>query len=317
MEKKLLILGGTGFLGRHVCEKVERLKWRATVPTRRRLHAQAILMLPMITPLEADVHDEATLAQLVAGHDAVLNLIGTLHGDEAEFERAHVGFAEKLARACGSAGVRRIVHLSALGADENAPSMYQRSKARGEAKLRQASPPLAWTILRPSVMFGREDNFLNLFARLNRRFLGIPLAGANAKFQPVWVQDVAEAALRCVQRDASIGQTYEAVGPGVWTLRELVELAGRLSGRPRRVVALSEGMGRTLASVLSLAPGEPMLSHDNLESMKSDNVASGRLPGLEALDIAPSELQAVARGYLGPHSWENRFLDWRKTAGRF
>lgn len=318
MEKKLLILGGTGFVGRHVCEKVERLKWRATVPTRRLVNARPILMLPMITPIEADVHgDEASLARLISGHDAVVNLIGILHGDQAAFERVHSEFPKKLARACIAVGVRRIVHISALGADRDAPSMYQRSKAHGEAQLHLLSPQLDITILRPSVMFGEGDNFLNTFVKLQQRLPVIPLASANAKFQPVWVQDVAEAVVRCLQRDAAVGQTYEACGPKVWSLRELVEFAGRLSGDPKPIFAVSERVGRLQAALCGLMPGDPVLSRDNLDSMKVDNVASGRLPGLEALDIRPSHLEAVVRGYLGPHSWDNRLIDYRKTAGRF
>ncbi|MEO8249404.1 MAG: complex I NDUFA9 subunit family protein [Burkholderiales bacterium] len=315
--KKILILGGTGFVGRHVCEKIERLQWRATVPTRRLGNAQQVQMLPMVTPVEADVHDEARLARLVAGHDAVVNLVGVLHGDKAAFHKAHAEFPKKLAHACDAAGVRRIVHLSALGADANGPSMYQRSKAQGEAHLQLKSPSHDLTILRPSVMFGREDNFLNLFAKLNQRFPLIPLARAEARFQPVWVQDVAEAILRCVARADTIGKIYELCGPRVYTLRELVELSGKLSGHPSRVVAVSEKIGRMQASLFELIPGDPMMSRDNLDSMKTDNVASGHRPGLAELGIAAAELEAAVRGYFGPHSWANRLIDYRKTAGRY
>lgn len=317
METKLLILGGTGFVGRHVCEKVERLKCRVTVPTRRLANARAVLMLPMVTPIEADVYDAGSLARLVAGHDAVVNLVGVLHGDEARFARVHAEFPAQVARACVSAGVRRVVHLSALGADLEAPSMYQRSKARGEQNLLQFSSQLDLTILRPSVMFGRDDRFLNLFAKLNQRFPMIPLAGAQSKLQPVWVQDVAEAILRCVSGRASIGRSYELAGPRVWTMRGLVELAGRLVGWPRTVVELSDKVGQWQARLLELAPGEPMMSRDNLASLKVDNVATGRLSGLDALGIVPAELEAVVRGYLGPHNWASRLIDYRKTAGRY
>ena len=315
--KKILILGGTGFVGHHVCERLERLKWRATVPTRRLASAKGIWMLPMVTPLEADIHDEAALARLVEGHDAVVNLIGVLHGDKATFERVHVDFPRTVARACIASGVRRLVHLSALGADPNAPSMYQRSKAQGEGHLHLLGPRLDITILRPSVMFGRDDNFLIMFATLNRVLPVIPLARANAKFQPVWVQDVAEAILKCLQDKSTIEQTLEACGPRVWALRELVKLAGRLSGKERPVIGVPDGIGRLQAFFLGLLPGEPMMSRDNLDSMKVDNVASGRLPGLSSLGIAPAELEPVVRGYMGPHSWDNRLIDFRKTAGRY
>ena len=316
--KKILLLGGTGFVGRSVCEQIERLQWRATVPTRRLSNARPVLMLPMITPLAADIHDEAVLARLLPGHDAVVNLIGVLHGDEAAFERAHVELPARLARACATAGVRRLVHLSALGADADGPSMYQRSKARGEAALRmQADAGLALTLLRPSVMFGRDDHFLNSFANLQRWLPFIPLACADAKFQPVWVQDVASAIVKCLDDERTVGQTFEACGPAVWTLRQLVELTGRLTGQQRRVIPVSMKTARRQAWLMEKLPGDPMLSHDNLDSMQQDNVASGLLPGLPALGIAPAELGPVVRGYMGAHSVANRLLDLRKTAGRF
>ncbi len=318
--KKILLLGGTGFIGRAVCEQLERLQWRATLPTRRLSNAQSVLMLPMITPLAADVHDEATLEALLPGHDAVVNLIGVLHGDEAAFERAHVELPAKLARACTAAGVRRLVHLSALGAAIDGPSMYQRSKARGEAVLQAAAQSprgLGLTLLRPSVVFGREDKFLNTFAELQRWAPIVPLACADAKFQPVWVQDLASAIVHVLGDDRTSGQTYEACGPSVWTLRELVELAGRLTGNPRRVMPISMKNARRQAWLMEKLPGDPVLSHDNLDSMQQDNVASGNLPGLRALGIEPSEIGPVLRGYLGGRSVERRLLDLRKTAGRF
>ena len=316
--KKILLLGGTGFVGRSVCEQIERLQWRATLPTRRLANARPVLMLPMITPLAADVHDEATLARLLPGHDAVVNLVGVLHGDEAAFERAHVELPAMLARACIAAGVRRLVHVSALGADLQGPSRYQRSKARGEAALLAQVPAgLALTLLRPSVMFGRDDRFLNAFAALQRWLPFIPLACADAKFQPVWVQDVASAIAKCLQDERTSGQTYQACGPAVWTLRQLVELTGRLTGRQRRVLPVSMKTARRQAWLMEKLPGEPMLSNDNLDSMQQDNVAGGLLPGLPALGVVPAELGPVVRAYMGPHSVANRLLDLRKTAGRF
>ncbi len=316
--KKILLLGGTGFLGRAVCEEIERLRWHATVPTRRLSNAQPVLMLPAITPLEADVHDEAALARLLPGHDAVVNLIGVLHGDEARFDSAHVQLPASVARACLAAGVHRLVHLSALGADADGPSMYQRSKARGEAALAALVPAgLALTLLRPSVVFGREDQFLNTFARLQRIAPFIPLACADAKFQPVWVQDVASAIVKILGNDRTAGQTFEACGPSVWTLQQLVELTGRLTGHARRVIPISMKNARRQAWLMEKLPGEPMLSNDNLDSMQQDNVASGALPGLRELGIDPAEIGPVLRGYLGGRSVESRLLDLRKTAGRF
>lgn len=302
---KVLLLGGTGFVGRHVCEKLARLDWQITVPTRRTSQAQHLQHLPRLEVVAANVHDEATLAQLVSGHDAVVNLVAILHGTAAAFERTHVELPAKLARACLTNGVPRLVHVSALGAEpaaaETAPSLYLRSKSRGEAVLQAAAcDGLQLTVLRPSVIFGAGDRFLNLFARLQRVFPVMPLAGAQARFQPVWVEDVAQAIVHCLQDPATVGQTYEACGPDIRTLGQLVQLAGQASrGRARPVMPLPMALGRLQAGLMELLPGQPLMSRDNLDSLRIDNVASGRLPGLAALGITPSALGAIAPSYLG------------------
>lgn len=299
----ILILGGTGFLGTHVCERlVERHAGggdlRLVVPTRHLGgHARELTVLPGVEVVPADVHDDASLARLLPGIDAVINLVGILHGDARRFEQAHVALPQRLAHACGEAGVHRVLHVSALGADAQAPSLYLRSKAGGEAALR-AAPGLAPTVLRPSVMFGAEDHFLNLFAHLQAIFPLMPLAGSEARFQPVWVEDVALALVRCLEEPASIGQTYECVGPRVYTLAELVRLAGRWAGHRRPVLPLPQAVGRLQAALMEHLPGGPLMSRDNLDSMRVPSVASGHLPGLQALGIEPTALEAVAPAYL-------------------
>lgn len=319
--KKILILGGTGFVGAHVCEKLVRQEWHVTVPTRKWSQARHLLPLPTVTVLELDVHDEAALRQAVAGHDAVVNLVAILHGTQAAFDKVHVGLPQKLGRACLAAGVKQLVHISALGANaqqpQSAPSMYLRSKGQGEAVLMQAAAGggagvgagagFDLTILRPSVMFGAQDKFLNLFARLQRVFPFMPLAGAHARFQPVWVQDVALAVERCLALDGSTTLAHaprvlELCGPEVFTLKQLVQLSAQLSGiregRGRPVIALPNWLGRLQAMLMELAPGEPLMSRDNLDSMQIDNVASGTLPGLQSLGITPSALRPIAQDYL-------------------
>jgi len=324
--KRILVLGGTGFVGRHFCEKAAELNarfdTRLTVPTRRLAGAKHIQTLPWVDPIAADVHDGASLMQLVAGHDAVVSLVAILHGNEAAFNHVHVELMQKLVRACQATGVKRVVHVSALGASTNAPSMYQRSKAAGEAVLTASG--LDVTILRPSVIFGADDKFLNLFAKLQSVFPVMPLAGADTRFQPVWVEDVAQALVHLLLGRESVDiknrgasrKVYEACGPDVFTLRELVQLAGSLSGHPRPVIGLPAALGRLQALFMELAPGEPLMSRDNLDSMAVDNVASGRLPGLQALGLHPTPLVAVAPSYLGPDRGA-AILAQRKTAGRF
>lgn len=316
--KKVLVLGGTGFVGRHVCEKLQRRGWHITVPTRQIAKAAAVLPLPRVTVVEADVHDTRQLLRLMEGQDAVVNLVAILHGDEAAFERVHVELPLAIAEACLADAACRLVHLSALGASADGPSMYQRSKARGEEVLRASG--LALTLLRPSVIFGRGDRFLNLFARLQRYSPLMPLAGAEARLQPVWVEDVAEAVAVSLSHDAlgraSIGRTIECAGPEVLSLRELVRLAGRLGSTQRPVLPLPLALGRWQAALLELLPGEPLMSRDNVASLSVPNVASGALPGLDSLGIAPASVHAVAPSYLGERNARSQLLHLRQQARR-
>ena len=314
MSRSVLVLGGSGFIGRSLCERLVRAGWQVTVPTRRRVNASAVQHLPGLTVAEADVHDPAALAALLPGHDAVVNLVAILHGDAAAFERVHVELPRRLAQACAAAGVRRLVHVSALGASVDGPSMYQRSKAAGESVLGAA--PLALTVLRPSVVFGARDRLLNLFARLQAVFPLVPLAGAGTRFQPVWVEDVAAALVTCLQDNATIGQTFECAGPEVLTLAELVRTAGELGGHPRPVLPLPRTLGQLQAWLMELAPGESLMSRDNLDSMAVDNIATGRLPGLDALGITPAPLRATAATWLGDRGPRTRLIELRRHAGR-
>lgn len=320
--KKVLVLGGSGFVGRHVCEKLNQQQIHATVLTRRRENARHLQMLPLVDVIEVASLESASLAAQLPGHDAVVNLIAILHGSEAAFERVHVGLPQALVGACqasGSNGVKRVVHISALGAAADSPAMYQRSKARGEVVLRESG--LDVTLLRPSVIFGAEDKFLNTFAQLQQLFPVIPLASSEARFQPVWVEDVATAVVECLIDRSTIGKTFEACGPDVFTLKQLVELAGQYAGvnggRGRPVFGLPAPLAHIQARLMEMAPGEPVMSRDNLDAMKIDNVASGKLPGLDALEITPSALRAIAPSYLGAQGLRSGLMATRKTAGRF
>jgi len=290
----VLVLGGSGFVGRHVCEALNRAGVNVTVPTRR-LPARSVQMLPMVTVIQADVHDPAQLAALVRGHDAVVNLVAILHGNRNAFENVHVVLARHLAQVCIDEGVRRLIHVSALGADLHGPSMYQRSKAQGEAALQSGVVQgLQLTVLRPSVIFGADDAFMNLFAKLLAVAPAVPLAGASTRFQPVWVQDVAQAIVHCLTLRSSIGQVYELAGPEVFTLQQLVEQAGAWSGHPRWVFALPHPLAYVQALLMEMMPGPPLMSRDNLASMQADNIVSGQLPGLSSLGVAhATQLAAV------------------------
>lgn len=314
----VLILGGTGFVGRSVCEKlVERsggADGRITVPSRRPQRAQHLRTLPTVELIQSDVHDAAALRRLLVDCDVVINLIAILHGGEADFQRVHVELPRKLVAACQSSGVKRVVHVSALGAAADAPSKYLRSKAAGEAVLRAAGLDL--TVLRPSVIFGEHDRFLNLFASLQAVAPVMPLAGAAARFQPVWVEDVAAAIVASIDDRSSIGQTVECGGPTVYTLEQLVRFAGRCAGHERPVIALPDAIARLQAVVMGWLPGEPLMSGDNLDSMRVPNVLSGDSPGLEALGIEPASMEAVMTPLLAGRAGVARLEPLRASAHR-
>lgn len=314
----VLILGGTGFVGRSVCEKlVERsggADGRITVPSRRPQRAQHLRTLPTVELIQSDVHDATALARLLVDCDVVINLIAILHGGEADFQRVHVELPRKLVAACQSSGVKRVVHVSALGAAADAPSKYLRSKAAGEAVLRAAGLDL--TVLRPSVIFGEHDRFLNLFASLQAVAPVMPLAGAAARFQPVWVEDVAAAIVASIDDRSSIGQTVECGGPTVYTLEQLVRFAGRCAGHERPVIALPDAIARLQAVVMGWLPGEPLMSGDNLDSMRVPNVLSGDSPGLEALGIEPASMEAVMTPLLAGRAGVARLEPLRASAHR-
>ena len=292
--KNVLVLGGSGFIGGHVCEALNRAGVSMTVVTRR-LPARSVQMLPLVTVVQADVHDPQALAALLPGHDAVINLVAILHGDRHAFGKVHVQLPRQIAHACVQAGVKRMLHVSALGADQHGPSLYQRSKAQGEAALQsEVVHGLQLTVLRPSVVFAEDDAFIQLFARLQSLAPVVPLAGAETRFQPVWVQDVAQALVYALMHRETIGHVYELAGPQIYTLKQLVEHAGAWAGHPRLVFGLPQPLAYLQALVMEMMPGAPLMSRDNLASMQVDNVSDGKLPGLAELGVAtPASLQSV------------------------
>jgi NADH dehydrogenase len=289
--KRALLIGGTGFLGSALACRLSSADFALTLPTRRRERVKHLTILPGAEVVEADVHDTATLARLMAGQDLVVNLVGILRGD---FERAHVALPGKIARAAAAAHIPRLIHISALAAASDAPSRYLRSKAAGEAAVRAAYPEA--TIFQPSVIFGRNDSFLTLFAKLVRFAPFIPLACPEARFQPVWVEDVVAAILACLDHPESKGQSYPLCGPRVYRLRELVAYVGWLSGHPRPIIGLPLPLSYLQAWLMEWLPGGP-LTRDNVRSMQAPNVCPDgcTLP----FGLTPTALEAVAPSYLG------------------
>jgi len=292
--KSALLIGGTGFLGSAIARRLAcrpaSADFRLTLPTRRRERAKHLTTLPTASVVEANVHDEAVLAELMTGQDLVISLVGILKGD---FQRAHVELPGKIARAAAAAGIPRLIHISALAAAADAPSKYLRSKAAGETAVKAAYP--AATIFQPSVIFGRGDSFLTLFAGLLAVAPVVPLACPGARFQPVWVEDVATAVVACLDHPESQGQTYPLCGPREYTLRELVACTGQLSGHPRPIIGLPLALSYLQALMMEFVPGGPM-TRDNVRSMQVPNVcpAGCTLP----FGLAATPLEAVAPGYL-------------------
>ena len=315
-HQAIAVIGGSGFIGSHLVNALVEMGKDVRIATRRRYNARHLTLLP-IDVIEADVFDPVQLARFVEGADCVINLVATLHGKRGtpygpEFARAHVELPTKIVAACEGKGVHRLIHISSLGADSNGPSMYSRSKGDGEKAVHAAN--LAWTIFRPSVVFGPEDQFLNKFAFLQRMFPVIPLAMPDAKFQPVYVGDVAKAICNVLDLDAASGHTYELGGPTVYTLEDLVKYCGDVIGRHARIIRLPEALARLQALTFEMAPGEPVISRDNLDSMKVDNVLSG--PLAPELGIEPASIETIAPVYLTGASSRSRFDTFRASAGR-
>jgi NADH dehydrogenase len=302
--KKIVITGGTGFVGRSVLEQLfeHDPETRLVVPTRHLASGRKIQVLPTVDLVECDVHDPAALQALLAGADALVQLVAILHGSAADFDRVHVQLQRTLAAGCAAAGVKRVVQVSALGVGAHAPSSYLRSKAAGEAVWQQAAQlhGLDITLLRPSVIFGADDRFTNLFVSLQRVFPVLPLAGTAARFQPVWVGDVAQAVVNSLATPRAPGPVIECAGPEVLTLKQIVQRVGDMAGCRRPVLALPEAAGMLQAAAMGLLPGEPLMSRDNVLAMRVPNVASGTLPGLASLGITPASLDTLAAHFSPP-----------------
>ena len=306
----ILVLGGSGFIGRHLIAQLARDGMRITVPSRRRERAKHLILLPTVEVIEADVFAAGALERLVSGKDAVINLIGILHGPG--FARVHVEFPQAVASACRAAGVSRLLHMGALGASASAPSEYLRSKAIGEQAV-LAAADLDVTAFRPSVVFGPEDRFLNQFAMLARFMLVLAPPCPNAKFQPVYVGDVARAMIAALDRPEARGQCYELCGPRAYTLKQLIESVCAITGRRRLVLELPDRLSYLSALLLECSPG-PLMTRDNYYSMRVPNVCSGERP--LPFGLVPQALEAVAPSYLGHSGFEEHFSQLRWKARR-
>jgi NADH dehydrogenase len=299
----ICVLGGSGFVGTELVTRLVYAGHWVRVPTRNLARADRLRVLDTAELRQANVHDPRVLSQLLTDCHAVVNLVGILNERGRDtFETAHAVLAAKVMNAARGAGVRRVLHMSSLGAAENAPSRYLRSKAAAEAAVRAVphpdQPHPAVTIFRPSVIFGAGDSLTNRFAGLLRLSAGIlPLARARARFAPVSVLDVAEAFMRALNRTASAGATYELCGPEVLTLEQIVRLTARVAGLPCHILRLPDTVARLQGVVMGLVPGKPF-SLDNFRSLTLDSVC--RENGCAALGITPRPMLAELPLYLDP-----------------
>lgn len=318
--KLITVFGGSGFIGRHLVRHLAAQGWRVRVAVRDIAKAHFLKPsgdLGQISLIPASVTDPKSIAAAVEGADAVVNLVGILYeSGKRSFKAIHETGAANVANAAMNAGVRRFIHMSALGANADSPSAYARSKAAGERAVANAFPSA--TIVRPGVVFGAEDGFFNRFGRIAQISPVLPFFtdtnphlsnGGGAKFQPVYVSDVVAAITAAVTSPHHLGKTYELVGPRVYTMREIMEIVNKETMRRRAVIGLPYPVATLLAwppailrAIVEKIPhvslGTPFLTPDQVIQLKLGSVASGVLPGLEAFGIAPTAAEVVVPTYL-------------------
>ncbi len=316
MEKidTVCVIGGAGFVGRHIVRLLQASGYTVRVPTRRYESAKDLIVLPDVEVVEANIHDPQDLAALLSGMDAVINLTGILHEGSAgrgTFQQVHVALPGKIAQACAALGIRRVLHMSALNADAQSQSAYLRSKAQGEAQLRKDS--LALTVFRPSVIFGPEDNFLNQFAALLRRLPVLALACGASKLQPVYVEDVARAFVSSLENPATVGQSYALCGPTVYTLQQLVQYVSALQQHRRWIFTLGKRASYYQAWLLEKLPGK-LMTRDDYHALLGNSVCEGAFPAV--FGFQPTALEGVAAQYLGSQALISPYDAWRGQARR-
>jgi len=296
--RRILILGGTGFVGTALASRLVAESHTLTLPTRDPARAKHLSVLPRARLVAADVHQPRTLENLCRESDIVINLVGILNErghSGSGFRHAHTELAAKILAACHRTGVRRLLQMSSLRAAEDAPSHYLRSKGAAERLIRDDRSGLEWTIFRPSVIFGAGDSLTNRFAGLVRWLPVLPIARADARFAPVWVEDVVDAMVASLARADAVGATYELGGPEIVTLGNLVRYVAQLVGTRCAVLPLPDALGVLQAAVFEYLPGK-ILSLDNYRSLALPSVPDE--DGFARLGIKPASMTSVVPGYL-------------------
>lgn len=313
-KPRICVLGGSGFVGRHLCARLTSGGYAVTVPTRYEDTARSLKLLPTVKAVVADIHDPEQLANCLKRHDVVVNLVGILNergrkGDGFRF--AHTDLTEKTLAAMQRVGVGQLVQMSSLKAHPDAPSHYLKSKGQAEALIRDQQN-IRWTILQPSVIFGAEDSFTTRFAAL-LKFPIMPLARPNARFAPVFVDDVIDALERAIVDPTLAGETLQLCGPKVYSLRELINTIRQIQGSRGITLGLPDVIARLQARIMEFIPGKPF-SMDNFRSLTIHSICE--VNGFERLGLRPRSLESIAPAYLARAERNGRYSDYRKSAGR-
>ena len=312
--KQVCVLGGSGFVGSAIVRQLSLAGYGVKVPTRRREASKHLILLSNVDVIECDVMDDAALSKVLKGVDAVINLIGILHNSKkASFNAMHAELPARLAKLCVKLGIKRLVHMSALQASQQAPSAYLKSKAEGESAVLRANKNLDVTVFRPSIIFGRGDGFINLFATLVKLLPVILLAKPNAKFQPIYVEDVAQAFVSSLDNVDTYGKAYDLGGPKVYTLRQLLTYVADTLGKKRTIIGLNNTLSYLQALAMELLPVK-LMTRDNVRSMEVDSVCVTSFPAF--LDFHPVALETIVPDYLSEDNPRNAYNRFRAGAGR-
>jgi uncharacterized protein YbjT (DUF2867 family) len=312
--KNITVLGGAGFVGTSLVTKLDQAGYKVKVLSRRRESSKHLILLPNVQVVECDIADNHALKKALVGSDAVINLVGILHENSKNtFEKVHHQLPRRVAQICEELGIARLLHMSALQASKSAPSQYLRSKAAGEAAVNEFSKKLDITIFKPSVIFGRGDSFLSLFAMLVKYLPVIFLAKSNTKFQPIWVEDVAQCFVNALENTATYGKSYELGGPQIYSLRELVQKVMDVLRKTRPIVGLNNALSMAQASAMQLSP-IPLITRDNIRSMQVDSVCADSIASV--LGVTATSLDVIAPEYLLDSSPRAAYDAFRSAAGR-
>ena len=310
----ITILGGAGFVGASIVAKLDEAGYQVKVLARRRETAKHLILLPNVQVVECDIADNHALKDALKGCDAVINLVGILHEtSKNNFEKIHHQLPRRVAQMCEELDINRLIHMSALQANKHAPSAYLKSKAAGEAAVNEYNKKLDITIFRPSVIFGQGDSFLTMFANLVKFLPVIALAKPNAKFQPIWVEDVAQCFVNALENTATYGKSYELGGPQIYTLKDLVQKVMDILGKNRPIIGLNDSLSMAQGFMLELLPIK-LITRDNIRSMQVDSITAQ--PIATELAVTPTALDVVVPEYLLNTSPRAAYDAFRSAAGR-